>query len=142
MSLTTEQIKPGAVFQFKVAARRVTRLSGSIGTGFSVDWEYADGKKRGGRLGGTQCLQYFRRDAIEEIPDPTVYESKRRLKSGREIASFRSTVEIKLTTHCPGKWAIVDLETGDAWGCKGTGFRRLSENEIAEVHAVTSGGEK
>lgn len=34
MSVSIEQIKPGAVFRFKTAPRRVTSLSKPLGTGF------------------------------------------------------------------------------------------------------------
>ena len=39
MSVSIEQIKPGAVFRFKTAPRRVTSLSKPLGTGFNVNLE-------------------------------------------------------------------------------------------------------
>lgn len=69
MSVSIEQIQPGAVFQFKTAPRRVTSLGKPVGRGFDVNWEYADGKKRGGRLSGSQWVHYFSSGAIEQIPD-------------------------------------------------------------------------
>jgi hypothetical protein len=77
MAVTIDQIKPGAVFQFKAGPRRVIGFSKPVGLGFNsrVRWEYADGKKRGGRLTGTQFVHYFRANAVEQIPDPAQKES-------------------------------------------------------------------
>jgi hypothetical protein len=136
MAVAIEQIKPGAVFRFKTAPRRVTGFGKQMGTGFNVKWEYADGKKRGGRLTGSMWVHYFRAKAIEEIPDPSVAWTVRRLVSGREVPSFYEVVVITLNTHCPAKWAFVDLEAGELWGHDGTRFRRLSSTEAAEVEAV------
>lgn len=136
MTVAIEQIKPGAVFRFKTAPRRVTSLSKPLGPGFNVNWEYADGKKRSGRLAGSQWVHYFKSDAIEQIPDPAAAEDSRRLRSGREVPSLAGQVAITLTTHCPGKWAVVDLETGELWGHDGVQFKRLSSAEAAEVVAV------
>lgn len=69
MAVAIEQIQPGAVFRFKTANRRVTSLSSPLGAGFNVNWEYADGKKRGGRLSGSQWVHYFKANAIEQILD-------------------------------------------------------------------------
>jgi len=132
MSVSIDDIKPGAVFRFKTAARRVTVLRGG-----NVDWEYADGKKRGGRLSGTQWIHYFKADAIEQIPDPAQATDSRTLLSGREVPSLAETVGITVNTHCPAKWAIVDLETGELWGHDGSHFKHLSAAEAAEVAALT-----
>lgn len=133
MAVEIGQIKPGAVFRFKTAARRVTSLSKPLGAGFDVNWEYADGKKRGGRLTGSQWVHYFKADAIEQIPDPVAAGGVRRLRSGREVPSLAGTVNITMTTHCPAKWAIVDLETGELWGHDGTKFHHLTSSEASEV---------
>lgn len=139
MSVSIEQIQPGAVFQFKTAPRRVTSLGKPVGRGFDVNWEYADGKKRGGRLSGSQWVHYFRSGAIEQIPDPAISGRPRQiLPSGRTVPSLADTVDITLKTHCPAKWAMVDIETGDMWGHDGSQFRRLSPAESAEVAAVAS----
>lgn len=138
MAVKIGQIKPGAVFRFKTAARRVTSLSKPLGAGFDVNWEYADGKKRGGRLTGSQWVHYFKADAIEQIPDPVAAGGVRRLRSGREVPSLMDTVNITITTHCPAKWAIVDLETGELWGHDGTQFKRLTASEAAEVSAASN----
>jgi hypothetical protein len=136
MAVAIEQIKPGAVFRFKTAPRRVTGFGKQMGTGFNVKWEYADGKKRGGRLTGSMWVHYFRANAIEQIPDPAAAGTTRRLVSGREVPSLEDVVEITLNTHCPAKWAFVDLETGKLWGHDGTQFKRLSSAEAAEVEAL------
>jgi hypothetical protein len=136
MAVAIEQIKPGAVFRFKNGPRRVAGFGKQMGTGFNVRWEYADGKKRGGRLAGSMWVHYFRANAIEQIPDPAVAGTTRRLASGREVASLEDMVAITLNTHCPAKWAFVDLETGKLWRHDGTQFKRLSSAEAKEVEAL------
>jgi hypothetical protein len=136
MAVSIEQIKPGAVFRFKNGPRRITGFGKDMGTGFNVKWEYADGKKRNGRLAGSMWVHYFRAKAIEQIPDPAVAGATRRLLSGREVPSLEETVEIKLNTYCPDKWVFVDLETGDMWWYDGTKFLEVSFVEAAEVAAI------
>jgi hypothetical protein len=139
MAVAIEQIRPGAVFRFKNGPRRVIEFAKPVGSGFNtrVRWEYADGKKRGGRLTGTQWVHYFRAKAIEEIPDPAVAGDTLRLLSGREVATFKDdSCKITVDTNCPAKWAFVDLETGELWGHDGTKLRHLSPAEAAEVEAV------
>lgn len=140
MSVSIEQILPGAVFRFKAAARRITSLGKPAGRGFNVNWEYADGKKRGGRLTGSQWVHYFRSDAIEQIPDPAQAVEMRKLKvpSGRTVTGIADNVTISLTTHCPQKWAIVDMETGQLWGHDGQQFRLLSPDEAQDVAHVAN----
>lgn len=133
MSVAIEQIKQGAVFRFKTAARRVTGVNAG-----NVTWEYADGQKRGGRRAGTQWIHYFKSDAIEQIPDPAAAVENRTLRSGREVPSLAGAVAVTLNTHCPAKWAVVDLETGELWGHDGMHFKRLSSSEAAEVVAVAT----
>lgn len=79
MSVAIEVIQPGAVFRFKTAPRRVTSLGETRGAGFEVHWEYADGQKRGGRLGGSQWVHYFKADAIAQLHgyDPSQEERQR-----------------------------------------------------------------
>jgi hypothetical protein len=136
MAVKIEQIKIGAVFLFKNGPRRVTGFGKQMGTGFNVKWEYADGRKRGGRLTGSMWVHYFRAKAIEEIPDPAVDGDVLRLLSGREAAIYEDLVTITISTHCPAKWALVDLEIGELWGHDGTRLRYLSPAEAAEVEAV------
>lgn len=131
MSVAIEQIKPGAVFRFKTASRRVTGVNAG-----NVTWEYADGQKRGGRRSGTQWIHYFKSDAIEQIPDPAAAVESRKLLSGREVPSLAESIAVTLNTHCPAKWAVVDLETGELWGHDGAQFKHLSSPEAAEVVAV------
>lgn len=84
------------------------------------------------------AVHHFKADAIEQIPDPAAAGCVRQLRSGREVPSLADVVNITMTTHCPAKWAIVDLETGDLWGHDGTQFRRLTASEAAEVSAVST----
>ena len=137
MPVSIEQIRPGAVLRFKTAARRVTSLSKPLGSGFNVNWEYADRLPRGGKRTGSQWVHYFRADAIEEIPDPgAVTEQRKLIPPQRVVGCQPAPVTITLETRCPDKYAIVDLETGELWGHTGDTFRRLSEAESADVAYV------
>lgn len=33
----------------------------------------------------------------------------------RQIKEFRETIELKVNTHCPGKYILLDIETGQFW---------------------------
>lgn len=139
MAVSIERIKPGAVFRFKTAARRVVSVSERRGSGFMVDWEYADGQRRGGRIGGSQWVHYFRSDAIEEIPDPLSGGEFRRLKpSGRQVPCLKNEVDISLTTRCPAKWLMVDLETGELWQHDGVSFERAKSPEADRIARALS----
>lgn len=139
MPVQRQQVKPGAVFRFKTADRRVTELSEDIGSGFNVSWEYADGQPRRGRLTGTQWVYGFMAAALEEIPDPArSNEHRQLLPHGTLVSCTADPVAITLTTRCPAKWAMVDMETGDIWGHDGKTFRRLSEAEIKNVAQVAA----
>lgn len=67
MAVPIESIQVGRVFEFKTSARRVVGVSPSLGNGFMVRWEYADGVKRNGKIGGSQWVHYFRSDAKREL---------------------------------------------------------------------------
>lgn len=137
MPVSIEQIRPGAVFRFKTAARRVTSLSKPLGSGFNVNWEYADRLPRAGKRTGSQWVHYFRANAIEEIPDPGAAAEQRKLIPLQRLVGCQPTpITITLETRCPDKYAIVDLETGELWGHTGDTFRRLSEAESADVAYV------
>lgn len=138
MAVELSQIKVGAVFQFKTAPRRVVGTTENIGNGFNVRWEYADGKRRGGKAGGSQWVHYFRADAIEEIPDPATGGLRTLKISGQKVQSLAEAVPITLTTKCPQKWAFMDRETGDLWGHDGSGFRRLSAQEADEIGQIAA----
>ena len=92
-------------------------------------------KKRGGKLGGSQWVHYFRADAIEQMPilagDPRTIKP-----SGKTVPSLACEVVIPLRTKCPAKWALVDMETGELWGYTGSTFQRLSAEQAIEVAAV------
>lgn len=70
MSIKLSDITPGACFQFKTAVRRVVRLVSisEQSDNFNVEWEYADGVKRAGKLGGVQWAHYFKASAIAPVP--------------------------------------------------------------------------
>lgn len=139
MPVLLESIKPGAVFRFKTALRLVVSLD-SLKMGAFVNWMYADGKPRGGRLGGRQWITYFRQDAIELLPDKGIVSSFRTLKSQREVGVLREQITISIKTNCPGKWAFVDLETGDLWGHDGNEFKRLSPAEQGDLASAVNAG--
>lgn len=142
MPVLLESIKPGAVFRFKTANRLVVGLD-PLSMGAFVNWVYADGKPRGGRLGGRQWITYFRQDAIELLPNSGTAGCYRILKSQREVGVLPDQITISIRTNCPGKWAIVDLETGDLWGHDGNQFKRLSRAEQGDlVSAVNAGNQR
>ncbi|GIK74547.1 MAG: hypothetical protein BroJett021_35350 [Chloroflexota bacterium] len=60
----------------------------------------------------------------------------RTLKSGRKVAELADTVDLKLATHCPGKWLAVDLETGDVWIGSRSGWKRADKEQRAEAAGV------
>ena len=39
----------------------------------------------------------------------------RRLRDGSTVPERSDVVPLTVHTHCPGKWAFVDLETGEVW---------------------------
>lgn len=39
----------------------------------------------------------------------------RKLKDGTEVQELDQPIELKVTTKCPGKWLLVDRETGEAY---------------------------
>lgn len=130
MAVSVEQLKVGAVFEFKTAARRVVSVGEKIGRGFNVTWEYADGQKRGGRLGGKQWMVYFCKEAIRELTDPSLSGEDRILLDGSTVRTIRGLVDVKITTHCPEKWALVDMETGDVWGQGGQALKRIDSARV------------
>lgn len=139
MAVGIERIKPGAAFQFATAVRRVTSIGAQVGSGFMVNWEYADGRKRGGKLSGSQWVHYFRKDAIEELPDAGSSAPMRTLRpNGRMVPCLSEPTAVTLNTACPAKWVMVDLETGDLWGHNGTSFKRADPVMVAELVAVAS----
>ena len=136
MAVPIEVIQVGRVFQFKSGPRRVIRLSAPVGSGFQVNWEYADGAQRQGRLGGSQWVHYFRREAQGEVMTDAATADGRTLLTGARVACETEVVPVTLHTTCPRKWAFVDLETGEVWGNDGTGFTRIDAagaSQIAEV---------
>ena len=136
MAISVEQIKVGAVFKFAKANRRVVGI-GEVGErGFNVEWAYADGKSRGGRIGGSQWCHYFKSDAIEELPADEC--GVRTLLSGRQVASEAEPREVSVSTKCPSKWAMVDLETGDVWVAGAGALKRAPDEVIEELSLVAA----
>lgn len=41
--------------------------------------------------------------------------STRKLKDGTEVEESKTDVELKIVTKCPGKWLLIDRETGEAY---------------------------
>lgn len=139
MAVPIETIQPGAVFRFKTAQRRVVAIFDVTARGCMVRWAYADQKPRGGKLGGEQWVHYFRTDAIEQVPNDGDAKAFRVLRPSRVRAPFLSeAVEIKIVTQCPAKWAMVDLETGEAWSHDGRVLKRMSDPERADVAAAVA----
>lgn len=57
---------------------------------------------------------------------------------GREVPELADAIAITLTTRCPGKWAMVDRETGEVWGHDGNDFRPIAGKDAAEIGAVVA----
>lgn len=55
----------------------------------------------------------------------------RKLLTGNEVEELRQPVDIVISTKCPKKWVLVDLETGEQFGC--TGETSRSNNTVAHV---------
>ncbi len=136
MPITLEQIKVGAVFKFAKANRRVVGISGVGSRGFNVEWAYADGKARGGRAGGSQWCHYFRSGAIEELPADG--GGVRTLLSGRQVPCEAEPRQVSISSKCPSKWAMVDLETGDVWVPEGESLKRAPAEVVKELSLVTA----
>lgn len=133
MSVPIDLIRPGAVFRFRASLRRVKRLQAPSSDGCMVHWEYADNIPRRVNF-GSLWLQSFRTQAIELVPDPSLAgEQRQLLPSRRTIACLEHPVEIKLTTRCPAKWAMVDMETGELWGHDGQHFQRMTAAQAGEI---------
>lgn len=136
MAIPVDQLRPGAVFQFKNGLRRVTALRKEGALGFMVDWEYVDGSPRR-RQSGSLWFESFRVQALALVPDPSLIGEKRTLlPSGRTVACLEQPVAVTLHTRCPLKWVMVDMESGELWRHDGQRFERLSPNEALEVQAV------
>jgi len=135
MGVKLAAVQVGAVFQFANGPRRVVSLTEPVGNGFSVVWEYADGKVRAGRAGGEQWITYFRREAVKQIPDKWRLEvGYVELKgSGRKVPTCREPVQVSLSTKTPAKWAFVDQETGQVWSHDGKDFHRLTPAQLREL---------
>ena len=58
--------------------------------------------------------------------------SKRILKDGSEIESLELPVELIIHTKAPGKWKLVDLETGEEYlGSEiGTNFAEILRSKV------------
>lgn len=63
----------------------------------------------------------------------------RRLASGREVLAHPGDCELKVSTHVPEKYVLVDLETGDAWGGGARGWERATQVACREAKALLEG---
>jgi hypothetical protein len=59
--------------------------------------------------------------------------SKRILKDGSEIESLKLAVELIIHTKAPGKWKLVDLETGEEYlgSDIGTNFAEMLRSKVS-----------
>ncbi len=70
----------------------------------------------------------------------------RKTITGRPLEEFAIPATISLNTKVPGKWVIVDCETGDVWTFNNTIwpvglFQRANETERREALEVLQRGE-
>jgi hypothetical protein len=77
---------------------------------------YADGKKRNGRISGTQLLKYFQQNAGEEevLVECARGTGLRRLIDSAVAPEAETITTISLNTHCPEKWLMVDRNARQA----------------------------
>lgn len=59
----------------------------------------------------------------------------RRLLTGKLVPELEKEVSIIISTKCPAKWVLVDLETGDQYGSTGTNTP-VSDKKYLEQHFV------
>lgn len=128
MSVELNSIKAGACFRFKTAVRRVIKILKE-----EVHWEYADGVKRSGRRGGVQWIHYFRVEALEQVPDPALALSTIPLRTGENTPAHDEPIDIVLTTNAPGKWAFLDLASGEVWKHDGKSFQRVTGDSVVAI---------
>jgi len=70
-------------------------------------------------------------------------KTERTLLSGRTVAELPEVKSITLTTRCPAKWVVVDLETGHVWsGAGSTMWTNASVAERDEAAAILKPGRK
>lgn len=60
---------------------------------------------------------------------------ERVLRSGRMVPEMAEMVALSLTTHCPRKYLVVDMETGDLWAGDTTGWKRASAEDRRDAAA-------
>lgn len=60
-------------------------------------------------------------------------QAQRKLRSGRTVPELAEVATIELNTRCPGKWAAVDLETGEVWAGSADGWKRANAGILGEV---------
>lgn len=63
-------------------------------------------------------------------------EKGRTLLSRRRVAEYPDKIDLRLTTHCPGKWVAVDLETGDVFIGSRAGWKRADRQHRKEAAKV------
>lgn len=69
---------------------------------------------------------------------------KRNLQSGRQVQDFENLHTLPVVTHCPQKYVVVDLETGDLWrpvinNGLVVGWGSLKESEVKELCKLIEG---
>lgn len=61
----------------------------------------------------------------------------RTLRDGRVVSVIEGTHKLSITTHAVGKWAAVDLETGEVYEGSATGWKQASPATLNSLQAVT-----
>ncbi len=96
MAVPIDSIQVGRVFEFPGGARRVVKLSPPLGTGFNVEWEYADGQKRQGKHGGSQWVHYFRRSAKRELVVDGPGGQTRALRTSEVVPVLDAPIDVSI----------------------------------------------
>ena len=62
--------------------------------------------------------------------------SGRKLVDGRTVPEVAELRKLTLTTHCVGKWAAIDLETGEIYEGAPTGWRKASPASMESLQVA------
>lgn len=61
----------------------------------------------------------------------------RKLITGKRVPELSTTIDITISTKCPKKWALVDMETGEIWVYnKIRKFKRASKGTTSTIFGI------
>lgn len=68
-----------------------------------------------------------------------VSTGSRTLKDGRVVTEHSDVVQVNITTRCPEKYVLVDLETGDVWNASLAGYKVADQASRRCAQAILGG---